>query len=76
MDWKNFLPYFDNFLGRHWLRVVERHLMKVSKSNYGENKDLDYVSVYSLNMKDELLACAPTRKNIAKGDRRSSTGKF
>ena len=55
MDWKNFLPYFDNFLGRHWLRVVERHLMKVSKSNYGENKDLDYVSVYSLNMKDELL---------------------
>ena len=59
MDWKNFLPYFDNFLGRHWLRVVERHLMKVSKSNYGENKDLDYVSVYSLNMKDELLRVHP-----------------
>ena len=62
MDWKNFLPYFDNFLGRHWLRVVERHLMKVSKSNYGENKDLDYVSVYSLNMKDELLDVHPLEK--------------
>jgi site-specific DNA-cytosine methylase len=61
-DWKNFLPYFDNFLGRHWLRVVERHLMKVSKSNYGKNKDLDYVSVYSLNMKDELLDVHPLEK--------------
>jgi len=66
MDWKNFLPYFDNFLGRHWLRVVERHLMKVSKSNYGENKDLDYVSVYSLNMKNKLLRVHPLEKILQK----------